>query len=346
MKKLPAYLFKLALGLGCALGVHSAAHGQQKPHYTQYVLNQYVLNPALSGIENYLDVKLSHRHQWSGIQDHPVTTYLTVHGPIGKKDYRTTATSFAPPGENPRGESYWEQYTAAEPHHGVGFQVVNDQTGPLSNLAAYATYAYHLGLSPRTSLSAGVGLGVTKLSLNASKLSFATPVDPAVANSSVINRVRPDLTAGVYLYSADFFVGLSAQQVVPQRIAFSDNTVKKTEGRAIPHLFATAGFRTLLSDDLNLTPSVLVKYITPIKPQVDLNAKLQYRDLLWAAVSYRSEDAVAAMVGLSVSNTFNVGYSYDYTTSGLSPYSRGTHEVVLGFLIGNRYGDTCPRNVW
>ena len=228
----------------------------------------------------------------------------------------------------------------------MGLQVINDRTGPLSHLAAYATYAYHLGLSPRTSLSAGFGVGVTKLSLNAAKLQFANPVDPAVAGSSVINRVRPDVTAGVYLYSADFFVGLSAQQVVPQRIEFSDNTVRKTEGRAIPHLFASAGFRTLLSEDWNLTPSVLLKYVTPVRPQVDVNCKLQYRDLVWAGVSYRTEDAVAAMVGLNVSNTFNLGYSYDYTTSGLSPYSRGTHEVVLGFLIGNRYGDTCPRNVW
>jgi hypothetical protein len=29
----------------------------------------------------------------------------------------------------------------------VSVQVINDVTGPLSNLTAYATYAYHLGLS-------------------------------------------------------------------------------------------------------------------------------------------------------------------------------------------------------
>src|SRR3954462_583016 len=91
------------------------ARAQQKPHYTQYILNQYIINPALTGIENYTDVKLSHRHQWVGIQDAPVTTYLTVHTPLGKKDYRTTATSSTVPGENPRGQRYWEDYTAAEP---------------------------------------------------------------------------------------------------------------------------------------------------------------------------------------------------------------------------------------
>ena len=37
------------------------ADAQQRPHYTQYILNNYILNPALSGIENYVDVKLSTR---------------------------------------------------------------------------------------------------------------------------------------------------------------------------------------------------------------------------------------------------------------------------------------------
>ena len=35
-----------------------------------------------------------------------------------------------------------------------------------------------------------------------------------------------------------------------------------------------------------------------------------------------------------MSNTFNVGYAYDFTTSNLNTVSRGTHEIVLGFLIG------------
>src|SRR5215207_3536880 len=106
-------------------------NAQQKPHYTQYILNQYILNPALTGIENYTDIKVSHRHQWAGINGAPVTTYLTAHTSLGKKDYRTTATSFEVPGENPRGQRYWEDYTAAEPHHGIGLQIINDKTGPL-----------------------------------------------------------------------------------------------------------------------------------------------------------------------------------------------------------------------
>src|SRR4030095_8282771 len=108
------------------------AHGsfaQQRPQYTQYILNNYILNPALSGIENYVDVKISGRDQWVGLSGAPRTAYLTVQAPIGKSDLRTNATSFQIPGENPRGKAYWESYTAAEPHHGIGLIVVNDRTG-------------------------------------------------------------------------------------------------------------------------------------------------------------------------------------------------------------------------
>src|SRR5215204_7024395 len=81
-------------------------HSQQRPHYTQYILNNYILNPALSGIENYTDVKISGRDQWAGLQGAPRTMYLSIHAPLGKKDYKTSATSYQVPGENPRGTSY------------------------------------------------------------------------------------------------------------------------------------------------------------------------------------------------------------------------------------------------
>jgi len=325
----------------------SMLDAQQKPHYTQYILNQYILNPALSGIENFIDVKLSHRHQWVGFDGAPVTTYATIHGPVGKKDYRTSPTSYKVPGQNPRGKSYWEEYTAAEPHHGIGVQVINDRTGPLNQFAAYATYAYHVGISGRTSLSAGFGAGITNISLNTSKLDFIyTTVDPAVHSGGQLSRFKPDFNVGLYLYSADYFVGLSAQQLIPQKITFSDNLVGVTDGKLVPHVFITAGYRFLMGEDFNFTPSVMLKYINPLPMQVDVNAKLQYLDLAWLGASYRTGEGFAGMAGLNVSNTINVGYSYDYTTSKINTVTKGSHEILVGFLIGNKYGDWCPKNVW
>jgi type IX secretion system PorP/SprF family membrane protein len=329
----------LAVLSACICG----ANAQQRPHYTQYILNQYILNPALSGIENYVDVKISGRDQWVGLDGAPQTFYLTVHAPLGKDDYRTNATSFRVPGENPRGKAFWETYTAAEPHHGMGLTVINDKTGLFSRFTANVSYAYHLGLNARTNLAAGFSAGISRIGYNTSKAQFENPNDPVlVLNSGIINKIRPDLNAGLWLYSADYFIGVSAQQIIPQKLKFTDDA----EGsKLVPHLFATAGYRFLLSDDINAIPSVMIKYVegSPTKPQPEFNLKLQYHDLFWVGGSYRYKDGYAAMAGLHVGNAFNVGYAYDFTRTPVNTVSRGTHELLIGFIIGNKWSEACPR---
>ncbi len=326
---------------------------QQRSHYTQYILNNYILNPALSGIENYTDIKISARDQWVGLSGAPRTVYFTAHAPIGKKDYKTSSTSFDIPGQNPRGNAYWQSYTASEPHHGAGLSIINDKTGNFNRFTATVSYAYHLGLSPRTNLSAGFAAGITTVGLNANGKAFfgPDPSDPAIggAVAGELRKVKPDLSVGLWLYSADYFVGISAQQVIPQQLAFADDANFAIKGRLVPHVFLTGGYRFLVNEDINAIPSVMVKYISGAFKndyQAELNLKLQYRDLLWVGGSYRQFDGMAAMVGLNVGNTFNVGYAYDFTKTDLRTYSKGTHEIIIGFLLGNRYGDTCPRNVW
>ena len=321
---------------------------QQRPYYTQYIMNNYIINPAVAGIENYWDVKASHRLQWVGLQDAPVTTYFTIHGPLKKSPYdRESATSFHASGQNPRGEAYWRDYTSAEPHQGVGFTILNDKTGPLNRFAMYGTYSYHIGISPRASLAAGISAGITNMSLDASKLNFGgANVDPAVAGSGVINKIKPDISAGLWLYAKNYFVGLAAQQIIPQQIAFSDNTVYLQNGKLLPHLFLSAGYRMQLTDDISFLPSTLIRYVSPLPIGVDVNAKFQYQDLIWAGASYRYQDGFAALVGLNINHNINIGYSYDVQTSNLNTVSRGTHEILIGFLLGNKYGDWCPRNLW
>ena len=52
----------LLLTIFSALTVYSV-NAQQRPYYTQYILNNFIVNPAVAGIENYTDVKISHPDQ-------------------------------------------------------------------------------------------------------------------------------------------------------------------------------------------------------------------------------------------------------------------------------------------
>ena len=332
------------------MGLQMQLCAQQRPHYTQYILNNYIVNPALTGIENYTDVKLSYRNQWVGFPGAPQTMYLSVHTPISKKDYRTSPTSFEVPGNNPRGKSYWEDYTASEPHHGVGGSLINFKTGYINRFFITGSYAYHLGLTPKLNLSAGFSGGISTITIDAGKIELANPIDPSIGTiAGDLRKVRPELNAGLWLYSSKFFAGVSAQQIIPAKYPLQNSSLNQSA--LVPHLFATAGYRFLISEDINMLPSVMLRYISSMPLFTDVNLKLQYQDRVWVGANYRINEGVAAMAGVNISNTFNISYSYDSyfnnQTNYLLPFmQRGTHEIVLGFLIGNKYGDLCPRRVW
>ena len=312
---------------------------QQRPNYTQYIMNNYIVNPAIGGIENYIDVKLSVRNQWTGIEGAPKTFYATIHGPIGKKDYRESITSLDMQGANPRGKEYWENYYAAAPHHGLGLTVVNYQTGYINRSTSYATYSYHMGLNGTTSLAAGFGAGFSSTTINRSKITLANSFDPAIGNlNNDITKIRPELNAGLWLYSSNYFIGTSAQQIIPVKLNLVDSSIYKST--LIPHIFFTSGYRLSAGEDLSVLTSFMIRYIASTPLAVDLN--------LWIGTNFRKGDGFAAMLGVNVAHTVNISYSYDNNRGKflLGSMNRGTNELVLGFTLNNKYGDLCPRNIW
>lgn len=321
---------------------------QAKPFYTQYILNNYILNPAVTGIENYTEIKLSNRNQWTGINGAPVTSYFSIHTPVGKTDLRTSATSFEVPGENPRGQRLWEEYTAPDPHHGLGFTAMNDKAGYINRWSVNATYAYHKPLSVKTTLSAGFSGGFTSVTLDRSKIEWANldPNDPAVGISTgELKKVKPEIGAGLWLYSAKYFAGLSVLNIIPGKAKFVTNDKYGTY--YTPNYFVTAGYRFSLTDDIMVMPSVMLQYWQPQLTGIHTNVKFQYLDNVWVGGSYRFSDLISgysAMAGVHVSNTFNVSYSYEVaTTSRLRTYTKNTHEIMVGFILGNKYSQKCPR---
>lgn len=316
---------------------------QQRPQYTQYIFNNYLLNPAISGIENYIDVKAGYRNQWVGLSDAPVTSTLSFHAPLGKRFLYGNATSFGGQGNNPMSRSYVQTYQAAEPHHGVGFNIVSDKTGPIARTDVNATYAYHLGLSETLNISVGVAAGVSRTGLDLSRITLENSADPAISGD--YNRMQPDLGMGVWLYGPRYFFGVSAQQLLGRPITFT-NDATYTQGKQVPHYFATAGYKFFLSDDIAAIPSVMVKQVSPVPLSMDANMKIAFQDKFWLGGSYRRNDSFSAMAGFNLGYLFNLSYAYDFTSSDLRSVSSGSHEVILGLLLNNKYKVTCPQKNW
>jgi type IX secretion system PorP/SprF family membrane protein len=317
------------------------ALAQQKPQFTQYVFNNLLFNPAVSGIENYTDLKAGYRSQWTGLDGAPVTSFLSVSMPIGNNFLQGDATSFpVQNGDNPSSRLYTQNYMAAEPHHGIGLIIMSDQTGPISQTNIDATYAYHLGLSAGVNLSVGFIAGLSHVNLNTAMITTETPNDPAIINGD--NSLwAPDLGAGTWLYASNYYIGASVQQLLPQSLYFNTNNVYN-QVKASPEYFLTAGVKLFVADDVTFLPSFLLKAVSPEPVSCDINAKLNFNDKFWIGGSYRTDDSFAALIGVNINSFINVSYSYDFTTSALNTVSSGSHEIVISLLLNNRYKVTCP----
>jgi hypothetical protein len=62
---------------------------------------------------------------------------------------------------------------------------------------------------------------------------------------------------------------------------------------------------------------------------------------MWLGANFRKDDGFAAMAGFHLNQKVQVSYSYDLNKGKylLSTMNRGTHELVLGFIMGNRHAD-------
>ncbi len=333
------------------IGSTFCVEAQAKSAYTQYILNNYILNPALAGIENYTDIKISTRNQWTGINGAPITTYASIQAPIGKSDYRTSATSFDVPGENPRGPEYWRNYQAPDAHHGIGFVAMSDRAGYINRWGLAVSYAYHKPISQKTTLAAGFNAGISGINLDRTKATFA---DDGITDLTLglsaneTRKIKPEIGVGLWLYSAKYFLGISILNIIPGKAKFTN--ADKFGTYFTPNYFATVGYRFNIGEEFTIIPSVMVQYWDPQLLGAHGNAKLQYRDKVWIGGSYRYSNFLqgySAMAGLNISNTFNVSYSYEVATeSRLRTYSGNTHEIIVGFTLGNKYSDACPRNIF
>lgn len=318
---------------------------QQKPQYNQYMLNGYLLNPALTGVENYLDVKTSFRRQWTGLEGSPNSFYLTAHSPLDKIDRSSSIVSLPARGKSTIINSLRLQeaadFKALKPHKGIGGILVSDAMGPFTRLGMSLSYAYHMPVWRRKmKLSAGISGGFTRFAVDYSRLDFGSISDPVVGqyrNATLL----PEIGVGVMLYGKNFYGGASASQLFQNALNFND-TNPNNQQQFSNHYFLMGGYEYRLSKQVSIMPSILVKYVQPSPVSVDLNLKVAYLRKVWGGLSYRHQNALAALAGVNVNSLVNVGYAYEVATSTLSTYNGGSHELMLGVILNNTYKVKSP----
>ncbi len=309
------------------------AFSQQRAQFSQYMVNNYVLNPAIAGTEDFIDLKAGFRSQWLGFDGAPVTYYVSAHSPVGRE----------------HGTGHGHHRGEHKGWHGIGAYLYNDITGPTSRSGALASYSYNLPINKQIRMSLGLFGGFQQFKIDGNSFVLLDEVD------NVLNGVRttfvPDAIVGTWVYSKYWYAGVAAHQILQNKLEFEDVASINFDGQDISklnnHYFINGGMNVPVGYDYSVVPSFMVKFVRPAPVSVDLNCKLSYKKgMYWAGFSYRSLDSFTLIMGTTIKYRLGISYSFDLTTSELRRYNAGSHEIVISYRIPPHGRPDCPSKFW
>lgn len=290
----------------CFLGEIKA---QQLPQITQYMHNNYTVNPAIAGMYDYYQVNSTIRNQWIGINDGPRTSIISIYGKHSD-------------------------------NIGLGGMVYNDVAGPTSRIGGSASYTYTFLLTKKINLSLALQGGFTQFKI-IKDLQAEFKNDPLLEGGDVV-RTLPDATFGFNLSGNNWYIGASIPQLLSSELKLMDNNFARIydttsqNGRLARHIYVLGSYKYYVKPQISLESSLFLRSVAGTKTQIDFGIKSEYKELIWAGINYKINNklsSMAALFGYSINERFNIGYSYGIPSSSNSQYYSGSHEFLIGVKL-------------
>ena len=281
-------------------------HAQSDQHYTMFLYNKLLYNPAYAGSKDLTSTTADYRNQWTGINGAPKTLNATVDGPVGNYmlPFRKVAT---------------------------GLSVANEKIGVESNTNIMAYYAYRIQIENST-LSFGLRAGIKMYTARYSQLNLAQPNDLTFSRD-VVSALLPNTGAGIYWYRSDAYAGFSVPNLLQNYYDKNEKTGPKA--KEVRGYYLTGGYVFQVNDFIKVEPQLLTRYagnrLYQLPFNCDFNVSGIFYDRLIGGITYRTDKSFEFIIHMQATKNINIGYSYDYLLSELSSYDRGTHEIVIGY---------------
>lgn len=309
--------------------IAGVALAQQQPIYSQYMLNPYLLNPAIAGYQGITDFNLTAREQWLGYEDSPSTYSVSAQTRLLKTSFRN------------RSRMIKNKVRRRRPSGRVGFgaYVFNDMNGSIRRTGFQGTYAYHIFVR-EIQYSAGVSLSAYQFKVDISPNDLYNQNDQFLANMKP--GFSPDANVGFLVSGENFYGGLSASSLFQNWIQFGTGNSEMAY-KILRHYYLVGGyvFQERLSD-YGFEPSLMMTFTEKGSWSLDVNLKAYYKETYWAGVSFRTSGTIITMFGMNYQQYY-IGYAFDYSYGDVTTFNRmGSHELMLGM----RLGDSARRYRW
>jgi type IX secretion system PorP/SprF family membrane protein len=278
------------------------------------MFNTLTYNPGIAGTSGMICATALNRQQWIGFKGAPSTTIFNVSAPFAPFKIKS----------------------------GVGLTIASDNVGFDKDINLTLAYSYLMDVGAGK-LGIGLNLGMLNKTLDPTWIipsgESHTPAsgDPLIPENKE-SYVAFDAGLGLYYKTDKYYAGFSVTHINQPSIKYSKGLTYVSR-----HFYLTGGYTLQLPNpSLELLPSVLV--LSDGKAyQFTATSLLRYNKKAWGGVSFRAGDAIIAIAGIELFNGVRIGYSYDFTITGMSKNSNGTHEFMVNYCFDLNRGKSPMR---
>jgi type IX secretion system PorP/SprF family membrane protein len=311
--------FVLLLAVGLIFFCGSKTWAQQMPLYSQYMMNGFILNPAVAGGDGFTTVALSSRDHMMGFENSPKTYVISAQTRLMRTNYRIKNLPLTKRKIDIKRSG----------RVGIGASIYNDRNGYIERTGGQFTYAYHI-YKRMVQYSFGLSLSTFQFKISTQHLQFRSQ-EPLFDQSFSNKMLIPDASVGIYVLSPNYFGGFSVANLFQTRIRIGSETY---DYRMYRHYFLMTGYRFKAEELYSYEPSCLVKATEQGVIQADIQMRAYYSKDYYLGLSYRSGSAVGLLIGARWKRLF-IGYAFDYSLTPLQQYSLGAHEINLALKLGD-----------
>lgn len=300
----------------------------QDPLYSQFFAAPLQLNPAFAGNSMGTAIHTNFRNQWPSLGQAYVTYSAAV-------------------------DHFLDDYNS-----GVGLFMTSDNAGQgiLRTFKFSGIYSYQVQLGSDFYTRLGIEAGFINTALDWSRLLFSDQIDPefglvspggiVVPSNELIpedlSRTAFDASIGLLAYSSKYYFGISIRHINAPDLNFYRD-VQNLANRGLPvRMVIHGGTEIVVSESPGRNPQA-ISYFSPnilyarqgSFQQLMIGSMYTYQQVfggLWFRHTFANADAIVFTLG-SKFDKFRIGYSYDFTVSGLLGVSGGSHEVSFSVLF-------------
>ncbi|MBC7774915.1 MAG: type IX secretion system membrane protein PorP/SprF [Phycisphaerae bacterium] len=310
MKKLYLFISFLTLTL--------CAAAQQEQMYTQFMFNKLAYNPGYAG--NFVSPTLTaiYRNQWMGLDGAPKAFSLSYTQPLLNNRV------------------------------GIGGNISRQSIGINTNLTFEVAYAYRVHLKRGT---LGVGLQASMRNIRQNwadgRIIAIDQNDPGIPTDPK-SKFVPNFGAGVYYnaYTDRWYAGIALPRIVSNSIDFSE--FGNVLSREVQHINAMGGIKFEATDELDVTPQVLLRYAVGAPFDAEMNVSALLRSKFYGGLSYRlggdtnfAGESVDVALGFQAIDKLFVCFSYDIGLTRLKKHHNGSIEATVRWWF-NPPDDVVP----